>query len=58
MEYHSATKTAAGFAAWRAAWIDGVADRSEYLRALGADRVERLRVRGDRPAAPVNYSAS
>jgi glutaconate CoA-transferase subunit A len=58
MEYHTATKTAAGFADWRAAWIDGVVDRSEYLRKLGADRVDRLRVRGDRPAAPVNYSAS
>jgi glutaconate CoA-transferase subunit A len=58
MEYHAATKTAAGYAEWRAAWIDGVADRSRYLGRLGADRVERLRVRGQHLAAPVNYSAS
>jgi len=56
--YHAATKTADGFDTWRAAWIDGVADRSTYLAKLGADRVERLRVRGERLAAPVNYSAT
>lgn len=58
LEYHSATKTADGFAQWRAGWIDGVADRSRYLDKLGAGRVERLRVHGQHPAAPVNYSAS
>jgi glutaconate CoA-transferase subunit A len=58
LEYHAATKTAAGFAEWRAAWIDGVADRAQYLSKLGGDRVEQLRVRGERLAAPVNYSAS
>jgi glutaconate CoA-transferase subunit A len=58
IEYHAATKTAAGFAEWRAAWIDGVAGRIQYLSKLGGDRVERLRVRGERLAAPVNYSAS
>jgi glutaconate CoA-transferase subunit A len=58
LEYHAATKTAAGFAEWRAAWVDGVADRAQYLSKLGGDRVEQLRVRGERLAAPVNYSAS
>jgi glutaconate CoA-transferase subunit A len=57
-EYHAATKTLAGFDEWRAAWVDGVADREQYLNRLGADRVGRLRVRGERLAAPVNYSAS
>jgi glutaconate CoA-transferase subunit A len=57
-EYHAATTTAAGFALWRAEWIDSVADRKGYLAKLGADRVERLRVRHERLAAPVNYSAS
>jgi glutaconate CoA-transferase subunit A len=57
-EYHAATKTAAGFGAWRAAWIDGVADRSHYMAKVGAGRLERLRVRNERLAAPVNYSAS
>src|SRR6202163_2983051 len=54
-EYHAATKTAAGFTEWCAAWVDGVADRAQYLRRLGGDRVDRLRVRGERFAAPVNY---
>jgi glutaconate CoA-transferase subunit A len=58
MEYHAATKTAEGFAGWRAAWIDGVAGRAQYLSRLGTERVDRLRVRGERLAAPVNYSAS
>jgi len=57
-EYHAATKTAAGFDSWRAVWIDGVADRSQYLAKLAAGRVERLRVRRERLAAPVNFSAS
>jgi glutaconate CoA-transferase subunit A len=57
-EYHAATKTADGFAKWRATWIDGVADRSHYLGELGADRIQRLRVRDERLAAAVNYSAS
>jgi len=57
-EYHAASKSADGFALWRAAWIDGVAGRAEYLQALGIDRVEGLRVRENRPAASVNYSAS
>jgi glutaconate CoA-transferase subunit A len=58
MQYHAATKTAAGYEQWRSAWIDGIADRSQYLHKLGAERVESLRVRGERLAAPVNYSAS
>jgi len=58
MEYHAATKTAAGFAEWRATWVDGVADRAGYIDRLGGGRVEGLRVRGKRLAAPVNYSAS
>jgi glutaconate CoA-transferase subunit A len=58
MEYHAATKTAPGFAEWRAAWVDGLAGRAGYLSKLGAGRVDRLRVRGMRLAAPVNYSAS
>jgi glutaconate CoA-transferase subunit A len=58
LEYHAATKTSAGFDAWRSLWVDGVADREQYLTRLGDDRVERLRERGEHLAAPVNYSAS
>ncbi|MBV8074288.1 MAG: CoA transferase subunit A [Candidatus Eremiobacteraeota bacterium] len=33
--YHRATRTREGWEAWRAEWIDGVADRAAYLRKLG-----------------------
>ena len=33
--YHRATRSREGWDAWRAEWIDGVADRASYLRKLG-----------------------
>jgi glutaconate CoA-transferase subunit A len=57
-EYHARSKTAESFAAWRQEWIDGVADRSAYLAKLGAERWSALSVKGERLAAPVNYSAT
>jgi len=57
-DYHGQTRTAEGFASYRARWIDGVAGRAEYLEALGEARWRGLAVKHDRPAAPVNYSAS
>lgn len=44
-EYHRATRTADGFAAWIAEWVTGVPDRAAYLRKLGP-RWEALRERG------------
>jgi glutaconate CoA-transferase subunit A len=57
-EYHAHTKTVAEDQAWRDRWIDGVPDRAAYLGRLGADRWAALAVKNDRPAAPVNYSAT
>jgi glutaconate CoA-transferase subunit A len=34
-EYHRATRTPDGFAAWCAEWVTGVPDRAAYLRKLG-----------------------
>jgi len=57
-EYHTATKTAAGSEAWLDRWVHGVEGRERFLDLLGAERWRSLAVRGNSPAAPVNYSAT
>jgi len=57
-EYHTATKTAAGSEAWLDRWVHGVEGRERFIDLLGAERWRSLAVRGNRPAAPVNYSAT
>jgi glutaconate CoA-transferase, subunit A len=57
-EYHTDTKTAAGYDAWRDAWIERCSGRPEYLTRLGAARWRGLQVREQKPAAAVNYSAT
>jgi glutaconate CoA-transferase subunit A len=52
-EYHRATRTVDGFAAWLAEWVTGTADHSAYLRKLGS-RWEALRERGV-PAAEARF---
>jgi len=52
-EYHNATRSLAGFEAWIAEWVTGVADRDAYLRKLGA-RWEALRESG-KPAFEVRF---
>ena len=52
-EYHRATRSLAGFEAWIAEWVTGVADRDEYLNKLGA-RWEALRESG-KPAFEVRF---
>ena len=57
-EYHTATKTEAGSEAWLDRWVHGVEGRKSFLDLLGAERWHSLAVRGNSPAAPVNYSAT
>jgi len=57
-EYHAATKTAAASDAWLQRWVRDVDGRAAFLERLGNDRWRALEVRGSRPAAPVNYSAT
>ncbi len=52
-EYHRASRSPDGFAAWIAEWVTGVADRRAYLARLGA-RWDGLRENG-KPAAEVRY---
>jgi glutaconate CoA-transferase subunit A len=54
-EYHLATRTVEGFAAWAKQWIFDRPDRTAYLRALDTERVAALGVRQHRWAAPVDY---
>ncbi len=42
--------------AWLQEWVYGVKDRAEYVRKLGEDTVERLKV-VERLSCPVNYGA-
>ena len=52
-DYHGATRTAEGFAAWTGEWVTGVRDRTAYLRKLGP-RWEALRESGT-PAAEARF---
>ncbi|HEX4743752.1 MAG TPA: CoA-transferase [Candidatus Limnocylindria bacterium] len=52
-EYHRATRTADGFAAWIAEWVTGLADHAAYLAKLGT-RFESLRIEG-RAAAEARF---
>jgi glutaconate CoA-transferase, subunit A len=54
-EYHEATRTRDGFLAWLDRMVLAAGGHAGYLRRLGDDRVEGLRPRAARLAAPVNY---
>ena len=54
-EYHEQTRTTEGYAAWLAAWVDGMPDRAGYLARLGEERRQGLLPREHRYAAPVDY---
>jgi glutaconate CoA-transferase subunit A len=55
IEYSAASRTAAGFAAWQAEWVDGAGDPAGYAARLGAERLARLRLQRRAPAAAVDY---
>jgi len=54
-QYHSEIKTQSEFNAWAQRWVNGVADRSEYVKLLGAARVEDLGVKQHAYAAQTDY---
>jgi glutaconate CoA-transferase subunit A len=54
-EYHRATKTEAGYAAWRREWVDGLADLPAYVGRLGNERVASLIPLEHHYAEPVDY---
>jgi glutaconate CoA-transferase, subunit A len=54
-EYHAETRTRDGFLGWLDRMVLGTADHEAYLARVGAARVEGLRPRTARPAAPADY---
>ncbi len=54
-EYHKETRTRDGFLAWLDGMVLAAGGHQGYLRRLGDARVEGLRPRTARLAAPVNY---
>ena len=54
-EYHRVTKTAEGYARWRAEWVDGAADLDRYLSRLGNERVAALLPSDHHVPEPVDY---
>jgi len=54
LEWDRLSRSEEQTAAWLEEWVYGVADRADYLRKLGSERLERLQP-GPAPAATVNY---
>jgi glutaconate CoA-transferase subunit A len=46
-----------GFTEWINKWITGVSTHQEYLDLVGQERIEKLKVKNEHIAAPVNYAA-
>ena len=56
LRYHRESRSVEGLQAWLREWVLDVADRQAYLRHMGDDAVEGLRVADQRPAAPANFA--
>ena len=54
-QYHEESKTRSDFEAWAKRWVHGVADCSQYVELLGAQRVEALGVKQHAYAAPADF---
>src|SRR5947209_3072839 len=54
-QYHAETKTQGNFNAWAEKWVNGVADRGEYVKQLGQSRVKDLGVKQHAYAAQTDY---
>ena len=54
-EYHRASRSAEGFAAWLQEWVIRVRDQREFLDRLGPERVQRLKPQKRLLAAAVNF---
>jgi glutaconate CoA-transferase subunit A len=56
-DYHRRTASADGARAWLEEWVLGIPDHAAYLAKVGRARLDALRPRGSRLAAPVDYGA-
>jgi glutaconate CoA-transferase subunit A len=55
-DYHHATRSPEGMAAWLDQWVYAIPDRRVYLEAVGRDRWDGLRRLRSAPAASVDYA--
>jgi glutaconate CoA-transferase subunit A len=56
-DWHARSATVAGATAWLDEWVREPADHAGYLAKLGRARLDRLRPRARRLAAPVDYGS-
>jgi glutaconate CoA-transferase subunit A len=56
-EYHARSATPERTRAWLEEWVLGVPDHAAYLAKLGPDRLESLRPKTRRLAAPVDFGS-
>jgi len=54
-DYHARTRSAEGYVAWRAEWVDGPRSLAGYVAKLGNERVHALMPVEHRYAEPVDY---
>ncbi len=55
-QYHSETKTEAGFQKWLDEWVYSLKSHEEYLNLLGNERLDQLKIKEENMAAAVNYA--
>src|SRR6266516_5049422 len=54
-EYHERTRSVEGFQDWLEEWVLHLPSRADYVKKLGEERLQRLRVKEHRYAAAVDY---
>ncbi len=54
-DYHTQSRTAAGFAEWLDRWVLQVSNRRDYIRQVGVERVAGLGVREHVYSAPADF---
>lgn len=55
IDYRNSSRTVEGYAAWRRQWVDSVRTPEDYLRRLGPERMQALRLTCHLYSEPVDY---
>jgi glutaconate CoA-transferase subunit A len=55
IDYRDSSKTVEVFAAWRKQWVDPVRCPEDYMRLLGPERMEALKLKQHLYSDPVDY---
>jgi glutaconate CoA-transferase subunit A len=54
-QYHDQTRRVEDFESWLSQWVLRVTDRRDYMKQLGAERLEAIRVREHALSAPADF---